>query len=299
LKDIQTTTSDLIRVRAASDRAESGSLPLEDAVRFVENTREMMLSAACAAIEKRPVYAKRKPQAAMDYLRHVQLGQTERGSFVLTILSPVKPELRPVQTSMLQIEPEDPYERKVTRTLFESLGAVNDAARLATLRSDMQPFQNAVASGVSANLCDALVALSSVSSGERLEMQISWARTRPLARPLHDRVVFESDTIPVIEEAARVFRDVAPVEDCEVAGFVVGTGREVTETKGDITLDAFVDGSMHRVVITLGPEDYSRALKAHDERKVVTCAGDLIKQGRGFRLQSPRYFKILDPDSTS
>jgi hypothetical protein len=300
LRDIQTTSADLVRIRATNDRAEAGALPLEDAVRFVENTREMFLSAACAAIEKRPVYAKRKPQAAMDYLRHVQLGQTERGSFVLTVLSPVRPELRPVQTPLLpQFEPEDPYERKVTKTLFESLGAINVAARSALLQSDMQPFQNAIGEGVSANLCDSLVGLASVSSSDRLEMQISWARTRPISAPLHTRVVFESDTIPVIQEAARVFREVAPIEDVEVAGFVVGTGREITESQGDITLDALLDGSMHRIVISLGPEDYSLALKAHDERRVVMCVGDLAKQGRGFRLQNPRYFKMLDPDSNS
>jgi len=300
LRDIQTTTSDLIRVRASNDRGEPGALPLEDAVRFIENTREMILSAACAAIEKRAVYAKRKPQAAMDYLKHVQMGQTERGSFVLTILSPVKPELRPVQTSLLpQIEPEDPFERRVTKTLFESLNATNTAARSAVLLSDMEPFQSAVTHGVSANLCDALVGLSSVSSNDQIELQVSWARTRPLSSPQFSRVVFESDTIPVIAEAARVFREVAPIEDAEVAGFVVGTGREITEIKGDITLAALVDGNMHRVQITLSPENYSIALRAHDERKVVTCVGELIKQGRGYRLQNPRLFQVLDSDQNS
>jgi hypothetical protein len=270
---------------------------LEDGVRLVENTREMILSAACAALEKRAVYAKRKPQMAMDYLKHVQLGQTERGSFILTVLSPVKPELRPVQTSLLpQVEPDDPYERKVIKTLFESLDALNMAARSAVLKSDMEPFQRAVANGVSANLCDALVGLSSVSSSERVEMQVSWARIRPIAAPPHTRVIFESDTIPFIAEAARVFREVAPIEDAELAGFVVGTGREVNEIQGDITLDALVDGSMHRVSITLSPEDYSLALRAHDERKVVTCVGELIKQGRGYRLRNPRQLQMLDTD---
>ena len=30
----------------------------------------------------------------MDYLRQVRMGQTEQGSYVLTILSPVAPELK-------------------------------------------------------------------------------------------------------------------------------------------------------------------------------------------------------------
>ena len=97
LRDIQTTASDLIRVRAPSREAEDGTLPFEQAVTFVERSRDMLLAAACAAIDKRAFFAKRKPQQAIEYLGHVRMGQTEQGSFVLTILSAVSPELRPSQ----------------------------------------------------------------------------------------------------------------------------------------------------------------------------------------------------------
>ena len=52
-----------------------------------------MLAAACAAIEPRAVYAARKPERAMAYLRQIRLGPTEAGSFVVTVESPVAPRL--------------------------------------------------------------------------------------------------------------------------------------------------------------------------------------------------------------
>jgi len=167
MRDVQTTTADLIRVRAPSRNAEDGTLPLDQAVTFVERSRDMMLAAACAAIDKRPVFAKRKAQQAMDYLSHVRMGQSERGSYVLTILSPVAPELRPAQQSLLPVEPEEPYERLVTRTLMVGLKALNAAARQAAADGKMTPFQEAVGRGVSANLCDAVAGLSAVSAGWR------------------------------------------------------------------------------------------------------------------------------------
>ena len=94
LRDLQTTGADLVRIRAPTGTSDD-TLPLDKAVVFVERSRDMMLAAACAAVEKRSVYAKRKAQQAMDYLHHVRMGQTERGSYVLTILSPVIPELSP------------------------------------------------------------------------------------------------------------------------------------------------------------------------------------------------------------
>jgi hypothetical protein len=54
LQDLMTTSCDLIRIRAPSREAESGSLPLEQAVAFVERSRDLVLAAACAAITKRP-----------------------------------------------------------------------------------------------------------------------------------------------------------------------------------------------------------------------------------------------------
>jgi len=93
LQDLLTTSSDLIRVRAPSREAESGSLPLEQAVAFVERSRDLVLAAACAAVSKRASYPTRKPVKATDYLSRVRMGQTERGSYVLTILSPVAPVL--------------------------------------------------------------------------------------------------------------------------------------------------------------------------------------------------------------
>jgi hypothetical protein len=174
LRDLVTATADLIRVRAPSRDAENGTLPLDQAVAFVERSRDMMLAAACAALDKRAFFAKRKAQQAMDYLSHVRMGQTEQGSFVLTILSPVAPELKPAQETLAFItEVSPPYERQVTQTLMASLQTLDEAARSAGALGDMTPFQTAVAKGVSANLCDAIVGLSNVSSGQGLEIQTS------------------------------------------------------------------------------------------------------------------------------
>jgi hypothetical protein len=299
LRDIQTTTADLIRVRAPSRDAENGTLPLDQAVAFVERSRDMMLAAACAAINKRPFYAKRKAQQAMDYLGHVRMGQTERGSYVLTILSPVPPELRPAQGTLLPIEPEDPYERQVTRTLMDALKALEGAARDATVEGNMTPFQTAVSRGVSANLCDAVVGLSAVSPGEGLDIQVSWSRTRPVDDEIPSRVILGSDSIPLIEEAARQFRETASLEDVEVEGFVTRLDRGPAVTEGDVTITGVVEGQMRRITLSLSPETYHQATQAHDERRAVRCTGELMKEGRGYRLKDPRHFEILFGDEAA
>ena len=296
LRDVQTTTADLIRVRAPSRDAEAGTLALDEAVAFVGRSRDMILAAACAAIDKRSVYPKRKSQQAIDYLSHVRMGQTERGSYVLTIISPVAPELRSAEGTPPPIEPEDPYERQVTRTLIESLNALDEAAREAVVLGNMTPFHKAVTRGVSANLCDAVVGLSAVSAGEGLEIQASWSRTRPVDAKTPVRVFLSSDAIPIIEEAARQFRETGVSEDVEVQGVVTWLERSPEAKEGEVTITGDVDGQIRRVALRLGEQTYSEAVRAHEDRLMVQCTGDLVKEGRGYRLHNPRHFTALTLD---
>jgi hypothetical protein len=292
LRDVTTTTADLVRVRAPGQSSENGTLPLDQAVGFVERSRDMMLSAACAALEKRAFYAKRKPQQAMDYLRQVRLGQTEQGSYVLTILSPVPPALKAAQAELLPAEPAEPYERQVTRTLVAALGALADAARGAAMNGDMAPFTAAIGRGVSANLCDAVAGIARVAPGQPLEVLMSWSRTRPVADGTPKRVRLGSDSIPIIEEAARHFRNTAPVEDFEVEGVVTRLDRGPSAPEGEVTIEGIVEGHMRRIAMRLGPDSYSDAVRAHDERLKVKCSGELIREGHGHRLQNPRHFAV-------
>jgi hypothetical protein len=297
LRDLLTATSDLVRVRAPTLNADSGSLPLEQAVHFVERSRDMVLAAACAALDKRAFFAKRKAQQAMEYLSRVRMGQTEHGSFVITILSPVAPELRPAQEAMeFAAEVSEPYERQVTRTLMQSLASLDEAAQRAVVDGNMAPFQAAVAQGVSANLCEAIVGLSEVTNDRGLDIQVSWARTRSAAGTLPQRVFLAGDRIPVIQEAARHFRESAPLDDYEVVGWVKRLDRAPQAVEGEVTIVAPVDNQPRYIALRLEKESYSKAVQAHEQRLTVKCVGELVKEGRGYRLKNPRQFEVVSSE---
>jgi hypothetical protein len=74
------------------------------------------------------------------YLTNVRMGQIERGSFMLTMLSPVPPALTPPQGTPTSSEAPEPYERQVVRTLIDALDALGGAAREAAARGGMEPF---------------------------------------------------------------------------------------------------------------------------------------------------------------
>lgn len=297
LRDVQTTAADMVRLRVPARDAADGSLAIEAAVSFVEGARDLMLAAACAALDKRLYFATRKPQEAIDYMERVRMGQTERGSFVLTILSPVPPALRSDQGALFPVEAPEPYERSVTRTLAEALAATSKAADAAAAQGDMKPFTDAMDAGVSANLCDAIVRISKVSAGEGLDVAIAWSLGRPSPNRTPSRIKLQGDAIPLIEEAARLFRETGPIDDFELQGGVIALNRPESGTHRRITVAGFVDGQARKVQIDLSEDDYAKAIKAHEQHSLVFCTGELVRSGRSYRLQDPRQFRVDGTDA--
>ena len=291
LTDITNATSDTVRIRLSSTNVENGTLPIEQGVRLVGQARDLLLAAACATVQPRPLYQTRKPTQATDYLRQVRIGQTERGSFVLTIHSAVPPRLN-VQNGFGLLEIEEPFERRVTLRLAIALNAARSAAQHAGATGDWRPFTEAVPSGVSANLCDAVVGMAAEGSADSVTLEFSWSPARALYQRAPDRVLVASDMMPVLREAARIFRGTAPVEDFELRGMVVRLERPEGNPSGRVTVAAVFDANIRKVQMELQAVEYDLAIEAHRLEQSVCCEGELAREGRGYFLRNVRAFRI-------
>jgi hypothetical protein len=292
LSDITTTLADVIRIRSQQEGSKDGSLSLVGGVSLVENARDLLLAAACSTISKRAYFPTRKPDAAIHYVEKLRLGQTERGSFVVTIQSPVPPTL---QGSLFAEDylPEsaEPFERRVAKTLMQAIAALREAADESAASGDIRPFREAVAIGVSANLCDALVGLQEGSGSEWLDIGISWAPARRMSEHIQSCVRIPREVSPVLQEAARVFKRVVPLEDFSLRGFVTDLHREDSR-EGTITVSGVVEDRFRKVKVELDSSDYDRAITAHRERLPVSCEGDLVREGKGFVLKNATSFSV-------
>ena len=284
---------DVVRVRAFGGN-DDGSILLDAGVKIVSQAREMLLAAACAVRTPQPLYRAGANREAAEYMSRVKLGQTEHGSFVVTLLAPVPPVLQ------LQLDPEwadiedEPVERQVTRRLMTALEASRNAAELA-LSGNEAAFEQAVASGVSANLCEAVASLIEQSNG--LEISLTWARTRPVPEA-HRKVEFSSNDAQILKEAARTFRLKQPKEAVTLFGTVHKLKREQDEVKGLVTLKAMVDDKLQSVNAILDQANYSIAVSAHDAKLHVIVMGDLERVGQRWQITNANVREFPAADST-
>ena len=288
-RSLVTADRDVVRVRTAE--SVDGSVTLNAGVDLIGGARDMLLSAACSLREPQPVYRAGANREAADLLDQVRLGQTDQGSFVVTLLTPVVPPPMPG----LFPDPDDrnaPIERRMTRRLVEALTAARQAAER-TAAGDKGAFGEAVANGVSANLCEALVRL--IEPFSTLDVGVSWAQTRPVAM-LRTVVRFGRADAALLREAARSLRDRAPQLDVRLYGFVQLLKRAEAEDDGTIGLVTDIDGQRQSVSAVLERVDYERAVQAHGDRTLVVLAGDLERMGQRWRLLNPRLTDVIRDD---
>ena len=149
-RDLLTSDRDVIRVRAPTDY-DAASIAVNDGLELLGGARDMLLAAACSVSNPRPLYRAAANKEATEYLDRVSLGQTEQGSFVITLLSPTI--VAPLQSTYLSEAAldADPLERRVTRRLAEALAAARRATE-ETNAGEQESFAKAIPMGVSANL---------------------------------------------------------------------------------------------------------------------------------------------------
>lgn len=283
-RDLVTADRDVIRVRAAGE--DDGAVALHDGLALLRGAHDMMLAAACSLRNPRPAYRPGSNRAASDYVRRIRVGQTEQGSFAVTLLPPV---VAPPLRVGVRGPADDPLERAMTRRMVGAL----TAARIATERTMGgvgNAFVEVVEAGVSANLCDALVTLIEPFPG--LDVSVTWARTlpRPVAR---DVVRFGRADAPILREAARVFRDLEPRPAQRLVGVVQRLKRGGAETAGMIGLRTSIDGRNQSVRADLPQSDYERALRAHREKTPICMEGDLDRIGQRWRLLNARVVDVI------
>ncbi len=287
-RSLVTADRDVIRIRAAE--SDDGSLGLNDGVNLVEGARDMVLSAACSLHETRPVYRAGANRDAVELLRSMRLGQTDQGSFVVTLLTPVVPP--PIPT--LFEEPVDldaPIARQMTRRLVEALAAARHAVER-TVAGDGGVFGETVSNGVSANLCEALVQI--IEPFPKLDIRVSWALTRPTPMP---RIVrFGQADAALLREAARSLRERAPKLDMRLHGFVRILERGEEDADGTIRLRTEIDGQLQSVTAVLEQTEYERAVQAHRDQAPVVLVGDLERVGQRWRLLSAHLEGVLRDD---
>ncbi len=299
LNDLSGPSGDVFRLRVVGSVAALGNLPLDEAIKLLEGGRQLLWSSAYSIIRPEALHPQRTIKQVETFLRSCRLGQTERGSFVATILAPVPPEIQPalakLDAGQFQLE-QQPFLRQVTTRLMSSLGLVSNAIQ--TGKPDR--LLDAVPQGISANLCDALVMMRPPGDESCLDIQVTWARTRPhLPADVPQAVSFSQEHFSVIEEVGRQLRTRVTARPERYRGQRALSVKKalrplMPQAAGWMVMATEVSGAPARVKIDLLDHDFALACDALRDDRFVEVTGIIRHDAkvREYVLTDPSDFRM-------
>ena len=301
LEHMSRVSTDVHVVRIFPADEVPGLIGLDDGVQAFESLRGLVTAAAYSVAAKQPraVQPARKPAEVLEYLRGVRIGPSAAGSFVLSMHTPVPPKLSTELSAAPEIDDprSEPFERQVSLRVYDAVQAAFHTANAALVDPDgLTAFTEGVASGISANLCEALVGLAGPTA-HPIELSLMLAPSRP-SRRRPTPIRFRRDHFAVLESAAVELRARSAEEDSVVVGNVVRLYRESSAGTGEVSIAGTVDGEdrLRRIWVELAGEDYEAAVRAHTDMRLVSVQGDIVRRGTRSYLTRPSKFRTL-PDS--
>lgn len=279
--------TDQVRIRVIHADVAGGTIPLKDGVLLNQHARDLMAAAAMSTGSRRRHFTSKPSSVAKAFLESLRLGQTEEGSYVVNIIAPLDKD----QGNQLGL-PTVPLGNVVTDSLSLGLLVLNDALEWYGRTLDRTMFDNAVLSGASANMCDALIGLSGLEKNREVEITVAPAGSQRTTRTTRT-FLFDGKKVEYLGIASAYYKDNYVAENQTVVGTIQRLDRPVDQERGTITIEAKIRDADKHIAIELAPDDYEKAITAHQRKEDVQCTGDLHVSPRKATLLSPRGFRVL------
>lgn len=279
INDLIIPPADIIRFRVVNEETENGLISFQDGFNLLENAKKSLYATACDIVSPSIYHKKLYSKSANQFIDSCYLGQTERGSFIASIVCPFINSSRedaPVQLSLFNEEEvlETSLTRTITRKFIKSLNEVKSNIEIGNY-DFLEELVNT--DKISVNFLESIVELGEYGDKEQIDISISWTNHIEKIHNLPAEVTFTKDYIQPLEYIIDKYLP----KDEGIIGLFVG---EISEAKtnpdidkrnsGEITFNFINDlNKAIKAKVNLNPEQFSEALKALDNGSNVKIGG--------------------------
>ncbi len=287
--------ADLLRFAESSPVARAGDVPFDRGLALMSGMRKTLLAAACGVARPgQTFYPRMSLTEAEQFLQECRLGQTERGSFVLSVACPLGAVPEPANG--IPLFDNTPFTRRVTVLLMRSLHQLVYHLD----RGDVDSLSPVTANApiLSANLCEGLLDLKPEGDDAFVRISATWSSELPTREDdLPASVQLRREVFPLIETVARRLRPEARLTRQRLVGFVEtlnGRPSKDNRPEGQVVLRVIPpEGEVVRARAELNAEDYAVADRAHMRNLPFSLEGVLRPVGRTFRIDEVAGFEII------
>lgn len=297
IDSLKSAFTDRIQFRIITEDSKEGKLPLDYASRCLEGMKDLILYAACAEENAKPICV-RTYNSAKANLDNFRFEQTELGSFIFSIgVQVANEDFEQMYLDEIAPPPEEPPAHKIVKRIETAIQQIDNAVNRQVTLSEL--VENAYVDGITANMCDAIAKLRPDGDGDMLlETSIHYAEaiTRTVQPP--KVCTFDSIHFAVATEISNRYKDCTLIEDVTLSGTIrmlskSGSSAE-DESENKVRLLTKYEGKQRGVDLTLSSANHKVACDAYRDDKEVSVTGTLDKSGKYWFFSQVTGFEVTE-----
>lgn len=291
--------TDILKIRLDKRGVEAGNILFDDAINIYENAKKLIAATAQDIVHPKKYHQGRMDDDISKFINKCRFGQTEIGSYVVSIVCPFA-ELDETegykQLSIFSEEEEcaESLTRKVTNRIMENISFIKtniDAGSYDQLVRENESDK------ISVNFYEALNGLNLNEEGTNLEFMAQWSPAVKENRSSKDRITLSYDYYQPISNAIGKMRESVNTKT-RIVGRInrLESMPDISKRKsGKISVVYLDEDDKRRTVsVNLNKEDYDRAIEAHERGRYIEIIGELKKQGKRKQDMNCEIFNVIE-----
>lgn len=293
INDLLLPPSDVIRFRVDNKRTEYGLITFTEGFSLLENAKKSLFTTACDIVHPTLYHKRMSYKSAQQFIDSCFLGQTERGSFIASVVCPFINETiddKPAQLSLYNSE-EDliaSFTRRVTKRYMKSLFLLKNIIETGNHKLIEEAAPSDI---ISANFIESIVELGEYGEKEEIEIFVSWSSITKEIINIPKSVSFTRDHISPMES---IIAKLKPKDEGKEGSYVGKVSKAQAEpdtsnrSEGEITFNFIGDeDKIIKAKVFLNTVDFSKALVALDKGSNVKISGKLKTSGKIKTIENP------------
>ena len=290
VKEISNVHFDKMEFRIISEFTKNGKIPLKYASACIDGLKNLILYSACAEQDAQPICFK-ATNSAKEYLESFNFAQTDVGSFVINIdIQVVEDDHEQYVVSGYE---RSPFEHKVVERIYKAINQVNDVVEHKLKISEVA--EDAYITGMTANMCDALLKLKPESGEAEISTTLRFATALNNINETSKKIVIGNNHFWAIDELSKIYKNKTLYENVVLTGVVKTLSKKDHEniTEKTIKLLSRYDNKLRTIIMELSDEHHLIACDAYKNDLEVEVSGELDMSNKNWVINKISSFRII------
>ena len=287
--------TDILKIRLDRKEVESGNIMFDDAIQLYDNAKKLLAATALDIINPKRIHWGRIDDSVQQFLTRCRFGQTEIGSYVVSVVCPFAELSEAEGYKQLSIFSDEErcansLTRKVTNRLMSNIAIIKKKVDEGNLES-LVNYED----GISSNFYEALNGMDLYSENTSVEFIAEWSPIVKSNRSPIEKVMITNDYYEPLQSVISKIKECTN-ERTEIIGKIkdLKAAPIIDKRKFGTVVVVYISGNgkAKSVKVKLDKEDYDNAVMAHQYGKTVRLIGELKEAPRA--MMENTLFSVIE-----